>query len=197
VAPDRAPDPIAVALSFVSLLERLGIRYVVGGSLASSVHGEPRSTNDVDVVADLQPAQVRALVDAMADEYYVSTDAASDAVATGGAFNAIHLASGVKVDVFVAGRDPFELDGLKHAVPVRLVTGESSFVLADTAENTILRKLEWYRRGGEVSERQWRDVVAILRLNCERLNRDQLVTWAERLGVSDLLARAVDDARSV
>jgi hypothetical protein len=99
--------------------------------------------------------------------------------------------------VFVAGRDPFELERLKHAVPVRLVTGEQSFVLADTAENTILRKLEWYRRGGEVSERQWRDVVAILRLSGERLNRDQLVTWAERLGVSDLLVRAVDDARSM
>lgn len=195
MAPERAPDPVAIAISFASLLERLEIRYVIGGSLASSLHGEPRSTNDVDVVADIQPAQTGALVGALAGDYYVSADAANEAVERGGGFNAIHLSTGVKIDVFVAGRDPFEVERLEKAVRVRLSTGDTPLVKIDTAEHAVLRKLEWYRRGGEVSERQWRDVLAILRLNRERLDWTHLRTWADRLGVSDLLMRAFDEAR--
>lgn len=196
MAPDRTPEPITVAVSFVSLLERLGIPYVLGGSLASSLHGEPRSTNDVDVVTDLHPAQVKALVDALADDYYVSADAATQAVASGGAFNAIHLATGVKIDVFVAGRDSFEHERLANALRVRLADEDSPLIAVDTAEHTVLRKLEWYHRGGEVSDRQWRDVVAVLRLNADQLDRNRLHRWADVLGVSDLLRRALEEARS-
>lgn len=114
----------------------------------------------------------------------------------GGSFNAIHLPTGVKIDVFVAGRDAFEHERLKNAIRVRLSSGSSPLVAVDTAEHTVLRKLEWYRRGGEVSERQWRDVVAIVRLNGERLDRERLRSWADRLGVPDLLERALDEARS-
>ena len=195
MAPDSAPDPIVVALSFTALLERLGIRYVVGGSLASSLHGEPRSTNDIDVVADLRPAHVRPLAEALTDDYYVSIDAMSDAVTSGGTFNLIHLATGVKVDVFVAGQDPFELERLQHGERVRLWGQDTPPIIADTAEHTVLRKLEGYRRGGEVSERQWSDVLAILRLHGERLDQSRLAKWAKWLGVSDLLNRAIDEAR--
>ena len=108
MTPDQLPDPLAVALDVARVLERLGIAYLAAGSLASSVHGEPRSTNDVDLVVDLAAGQVPSLLQALGDRYYVSPEAVAEAAPTGGAFNLIHLGTAVKVDVFVAGDDPFE-----------------------------------------------------------------------------------------
>ena len=188
--PDELPGPIELAVSFTSLLERLGISYLVAGSLASSVHGEPRSTNDIDVVADLRAIHVDRFLDAVSPEYYASADAVRTAVESGTSFNIIHLAAALKVDVFVTGSDPFEAERLRHRERVRVSADPESFIYVDSAEHAALRKLEWYRRGGEVSERQMRDVVAILRIQGARLDRLRLETWAARLGVSDLLERA-------
>ncbi len=190
MAPDQPPDPLTVALAAAAIFERLGIRYVAGGSLASSLHGEPRSTVDIDLVADLQPAHVAPLLAALLPEHYVSEEAVQEAVRTGGSFNAIHLPTAVKVDVFVAGQDPFDAERLVHRQLVQLLRDPPGGLFVDTPEHTILRKLEWYRRGGEVSERQWRDVLGVLRAQGERLDRSRMDMWAERLGVSDLLARA-------
>ena len=194
MASDELPDPIALALSFTRTLERLGIQYLIGGSLASSVHGEPRSTNDIDVVADLREQQIAAFVDAVRPEYYVSVDAVREAVTSGGSFNIIHTDGAVKIDVFVAGNDAFNAERLRCRQRIRVSADAASSMYVDTAEHSVLRKLEWYRRGGEVSERQWRDVVAILRIQGARLDRSRLHGWASRLGVSDLLSRADADA---
>jgi len=191
VAPDALPDPIAVAVSFTALLERLGVPYLVCGSFASSIHGEPRSTNDIDIVADVRPGHIRKLVAMLGSEYYVSAGAIRDAVRDGGAFNVIHVNGGIKIDVFVAGRDPFDLERLRTRELVRTSTAPSPTVYVDTSEYSILRKLEWFRRGGGVSERQWRDVLGILRVQGERLDLQRLREWAARLGVSDLLALAL------
>jgi len=189
MAPDRLPDPLEVALEFAHLLERSGVPYLAAGSLASSLHGEPRSTNDVDFLVDLSPARVDALLAALGDRYYVNPDAAREAAAMGGSFNLIHLATAVKVDLFVAGADPFEAERLARRIPARVGPGEADSLFVDTAEHTILRKLEWYRRGNEVSDRQWRDVVGIVRVQRGRLDWDRLSAWAPRLGVADLLER--------
>jgi len=106
--PDGPPDPIRVTLEFTALLDRVGVPYLVAGSLASSVHGEPRSTDDIDLVADLRPFQVPALFQALGWEYYAREEAIRDAVARGAGFNLIHLATAVKVDVYVMGNDPFD-----------------------------------------------------------------------------------------
>ena len=188
--PDELPGPIELAVTFTGTLERLGIQYLVGGSLASSVHGEPRSTNDIDVVAELAPMHIGPFIDAVSPEYYVSEDAVREAVASGTSFNIIHLAGAMKVDVFVAGNDPFNAERLRHRERVRVSVNPPSFIYVDSAEHSVLRKLEWYRRGGEVSERQMRDVVAILRIQGSRLDRSRLETWADRLRISDLLLRA-------
>lgn len=184
---ESLPDPIAIAVDIGSRLDQLGIAYVIGGSLASSVHGEPRTTLDVDVVADLRPDRVIDLANALRDSYYLDVDVAQEAARTGSSFNAIHVESSIKVDLFIAGSDPFEAERL--AGRISMAVTPSARLWIDTAEHVLLRKLEWYRRGGEISDHQWRDVVAIVAVQGPRLDRARLEHWARRLGVSDLLER--------
>jgi len=194
MAPEGLPDPLRVALVFAAILDRLGVPYVTAGSFASSLHGEPRSTDDVDLVADLRAGHAAPLVSALRGAWYVSEEAVGDAIARGASFNAVHLASGVKVDVFVVGTDPFDVHRVGRGQSVRVGAEPGAMLRVDTAEYTVLRKLEWFRRGGEASDRQWRDVVGILRAQGTRLDRAELAAWSERLGVADLLTRALGEA---
>jgi hypothetical protein len=194
MTPGALPDPTAVAATVTRQLERLGIRYVIGGSFASSLHGEPRSTNDVDIVADLDQRSAVDLVQSLGPEFYADRDAAIEAVRSNASFNVVHVATAVKIDIFVAGTDALDQERLQRRQRVTVAAedaSESFFV--DTAEDVVLRKLEWFRRGGEVSERQWRDVIAVLRVRRE-LNHEYLLEWATRLGVADLLKRAMEVA---
>jgi hypothetical protein len=197
MTPGALPDPTAVAATVTRQLERLGIRYVIGGSFASSLHGEPRSTNDVDIVADLDQRSAVDLVQSLGPEFYADRDAAIEAVRSNASFNVVHVATAVKIDIFVAGTDALDQERLQRRQRVTVAAedaSESFFV--DTAEDVVLRKLEWFRRGGEVSERQWRDVIAVLRVRRE-LNHEYLLEWATRLGVADLLKRAMEVAAAV
>jgi len=194
VSSDPSSDLFLVAVDVTRRLDDAGVRYVIGGSIASSLHGEPRATLDIDLVADLRDQHLRTVIGAMSPAYYVDADAALEAIRTGGSFNAIHVASSIKVDVFIAGDDPFEQRRLETALTVAVSSVAERSLRIDTAEHTLLRKLEWYRRGGEVSERQWRDVLAIAQLQAGMLDRVELGRWASSLGVEDLLRRCLDEA---
>jgi hypothetical protein len=180
-------DPIAIATDIGARLDALGVAWVIGGSIASSVHGEPRSTQDVDMVVALLDRHVTAFTKAMDRDYYVDADAMRHAVTSGESFNAVHFDSAIKVDFFVAGDDPFEAERLRSRQRIDMPNG---VLYVDTPEHTLLRKLEWFRRGGEISERQWRDVQAIARIQGDRLDLAHLRLWASRLGVMDLLERS-------
>jgi hypothetical protein len=190
MTPGALPDPISVALLVARLLETLRVPYVVAGSLASSLHGEPRSTNDVDLVADLDPTTARLFVDSLGEAFYADTSAAIEAAQSGTSFNIVHIETAIKVDVFVAGADAFDRVRLqrRQRIAIDAPAGDDTLYV-DTAEDVVLRKLEWYRRGGETSERQWRDVLAVLRVQ-QHLDDAHLQTWAKRLGIADLLVRA-------
>ena len=179
-------DPVTIAIDAGARLDALEIPWVTAGSVASSIHGEPRSTMDVDMVIGLASRDVKALAQALRGDYYVDVDAMHAAVKSSGSFNAVHVASMIKVDFFVAGDDPFEAERLASRFRVEMPSGA---LYVDTAEHTLLRKLEWYRRGGEVSERQWRDVQAIVRIQGDRLDHQRLRQWSGVLGVTDLLER--------
>lgn len=187
-AAEALPSPIAVALDVTGVLTRLDVPHLVGGSLGSSIHGEPRSTLDVDIVAALELRHVPPLVAALRPGYYLDENTAKGAVAAGQSFNAVHLATAVKVDLFVAGRDPFDAERLRTRVLVSIGEATAS-IYVDLPEYGLLRKLEWYRRGGEVSDRQWRDALGILRVQGSTLDRSRMETWAAQLGVADLLEK--------
>ncbi len=191
----RAADPLAALAPVVRVLEELQVRYYIGGSWASSAHGVARASLDVDLVADLGPDDVGPLVAALAPRYYVDEERVGQAVASGGSFNVVHLESMLKVDVFLSRGRPYDEEALRRARPETLdvdVAGPSYFLAS--AEDTVLSKLEWFRRGGEVSERQWSDVVGVLRATSGALDLEYLERWATELGVADLLQRAVREA---
>jgi hypothetical protein len=136
---------------------------------------------------------VNPLVSALLSNYYVDADTVRESIRTGGSFNAIHLGRAVKVDVFPAVDDAFDAERLARRQRVEIWRDPKTTLFVDSPEHTVLRKLEWYRRGGGVSDRQWRDVLGILRVQGPRLDRPRLRSWADRLGVTDLLEQALND----
>ncbi len=189
-----ADEALEAALAVIEAFEDLGVEYLVVGSLASSFHGVPRSTQDADLVASLEPRHVRTLVSALEGEFYLDEDRIRSQVARHASFNLIFLRTMYKVDVFVPGDDPLSREQMRRRQ--RVVIDEKKGLTIDFAspEDTVLQKLAWYRKGGEVSDRQWQDLLGVLKVNRDRLDTHYLNRWAPHLGMEDLLARALDEA---
>jgi len=187
-------EAFRVALAAASIFDELGVRWFLGGSLASSVHGIPRATFDADIMADLRPQHVRPLIAKLGDDWYADEAAIRDALAARASFNIIHFATAMKVDVFLPKLRRF--DGGEFARARKMRIAEDSGVEASVccAEDIVIAKLEWYRLGGEDSERQWNDVLGVLSLNCGNLDLELLNASAEEIGVGDLLKRALQAA---
>jgi hypothetical protein len=182
----------------VDTLNRLGIPYMVGGSLASSVHGIFRSTNDIDIVAAVRDEHLVPLVSALAGEFYVDADTMREAVRQVRPFNVIHFGSGYKFDIFPTAGDSFFEIQLARCQMQDVALGEGDTIACSvaTAEDTILAKLDWYRAGGEQSERQWNDVRGICSVQGARLDRAYMRKWAGYLNVDDLLERLLSEGDS-
>jgi len=178
-----------------AILRRLGIEHHLGGSMASSFHGLPRTTADVDLVIRLAPEHLDALERELSDQFYVSRIAMEEALVSRRSFSAISLTSPLKVDFFVLGDAPFDREEFARASLASLTGGEGAQqVPIKSAEDLILRKLAWYRAGSEVSDHQWADVLGVMRAQKAKLDREYLRQWALELGVADLLTRALDEA---
>jgi hypothetical protein len=188
------PDLFAALRPVVAALEALGIRYFVGGSVASSAHGLARASLDVDVVADLDRAHIEPFLESVQDAYYVDADRVRAAVEARRSFNLIHLETMFKVDIFVSKRRPYDREALARAraEPLDERTVDVRTFVA-SPEDTVLAKLEWFRAGGEVSDRQWADVIGVLKTIRER-DEPYLRRWAAELGVADLLERALAES---
>jgi hypothetical protein len=171
-----------------------GIRYFLGGSVASALYGEARSTRDIDFVAAMLPQQVGPFLAALGNEFYADAQAIADAVAARRCFNVIHLDTMVKVDIFVLKADPFGRSQLARRTGKQLSRGDPSLIDVASPEDTILAKLQWYREGGGVSDRQWNDVLGVLKVQGPALDRAYLDEWARELGLTDLLRQALGDA---
>jgi len=169
--------------------------WYVGGSVASTVHGRFRATNDIDVVADVREEHAAEISAALHEDHYVDEESIVDAVRRRSSFNLVHFGTGLKIDVFV-GRDS-EYAASARSRRAREPIGDAPDarrVWVASAEDTVLAKLEWFRRGGEVSERQWRDVQGVIELSGAGLDVAYLCEWAPSLGIADLLERALAEA---
>lgn len=182
---------LEVAALAAQHFERLGIPYVVVGSVASTVHGEPRGTLDVDFTVRMRSRDVAGLCSALAPEFHVDREAVAESVRTGLPCNAIHRATHVKLDLYVRPDEGIHAEELRRAWRVRLTGEEGSEANVASPEDTVLQKLAWFRKGGEVSDRQWRDVAGVLKTRGPSLEREYLREWGAVLGVLDLLRRAL------
>jgi hypothetical protein len=174
----------------LEILDRLGLAYAVGGSMASSIYGEARTTRDADITLEPFPGREAQFAAAFGPSYYLSLPAIQDAVRRRSSFNIIDTAKGFKVDVFVRPDTPFEQSAMSRRGPVTLADQPDKPLIVHSPEDVILFKLRWYRLGNESSEQQWRDVLGVLRAQGPRLDHPYLDRWAQDLGVTDLLARA-------
>ncbi|MBN1488842.1 MAG: hypothetical protein JXA69_02905 [Phycisphaerae bacterium] len=161
-------------------LDSLELRYFVTGSIASTYFGEPRFTNDIDVVVDLSAPQVTAFCIAFpSPEFYVSEDAIRQAIEHRTQFNIIHPASGLKIDVMIPQNTPFDHSRFVRAKRIAPdVDFDARFA---SAEDVIIKKMEYYKEGG--SEKHLRDIMGILRLGGNDIDRAYIATWATRLGL--------------
>ncbi len=186
-------DVIDLSLKIASAIETNGGTYFVGGSLASSLQGEPRATNDIDFVIELPLGKVEDLKRALGPDFELDSEMLRDALMHARTANAFYLPTVTKIDFFGRGYDGF--DDIEFSRRRRVAvksTGETLQV--KSPEDTVLRKLLWFRDGGGVSDKQWRDVISVLRVSGGSLDFDYLARWAANLKIVDLLDRARNDS---
>jgi hypothetical protein len=189
-------EPLAITLAVVRVLDKLGIPYLVGGSLASSVHGIPRSTQDVDLLVELKGKLVSALAAELETDFYVDRDMVADAVRRRASFNVIDLKTMFKVDVFVSDRSPLLVEEMARRQTIELGDPPEP-VQVCSAEDIIVQKLDWYEKGSRIADRQWLDLVGVLKVRGRALDLSYLRRWCAALGVTELLERALAEASLV
>lgn len=187
-------EPIEITIRVTNVLESLGVPYLIGGSLASTLYGMVRTTQDSDIVTEMRLEHLEPFVSALKNEFYVDDEMIAESIQRNGSFNIIHRGSAFKVDVFIPRRRPFLQSQLARARTQTFHLDTEFSARFASPEDTILSKLEWYRMGDEVSDRQWRDVIGVLKTQAGELDLVYLRKWAAELNVADLFERALSEA---
>lgn len=183
----------SVLLRFIAVLDSARIPYAVGGSLASGVHGQPRTTHDFDLLVEMSSEHVKPLIAGLGPDFYADEPSMREALKRKASFNVIHKKSAQKIDVFVSSGKGLDGEQIRRRVEAQLEAGDPN-VFVTSAEVIILRKLDWYRRGGMASDRQMRDVASVLREQRGRLDDSYLERMAAELDLRELLTRARESA---
>jgi hypothetical protein len=187
-------EPIEVTFKVTDVFEKLGIAYLIAGSLASTLYGMVRTTQDSDIVANMRPEHLQPFVSALQDEFYIDEEMIAESIQRNSSFNIIHRETMFKVDVFIPRPRPFLQAQLDRAQRQTFSLETEMSAKFASPEDTILSKLEWYRMGGEVSDRQWRDIIGVLKTRAGELDLEYLRKWATELHVNDLLERALGES---
>ncbi len=193
----KSPDIFQVTLKVLEVFEKLNIPYYIGGSLASSAFGVPRATLDVDLVADIRPEDATVISQLLDDEFFIDVDMILKAIQDRSSFNIIHLETMFKIDIFILKERAFDQMAFSRRVQKSLSEESSRKFIFATPEDIILNKLEWYQAGGNVSDRQWNDIIGVLKVQGRQLDFAYLRRWANKLGISSLLKRAIDEGEEV
>lgn len=169
----------------VRCFEDHGIRYFVTGAVAAIAYGEPRLTNDIDIVADLREDDVPKLKTCYPDEdFYFDTDSAMRAVRSRSQFNIIHPGSGLKIDVMISKGDAFDLSRFRRARKLKPL--DDTDVAFASPEDVILKKMAFYSEGG--SDKHLRDIAGILKISGDSIDRSYIAAWAGKLGLEEIWA---------
>jgi hypothetical protein len=191
----KNPDIIEAVRPIIKIFEELSISYYIGGSIASSLYGIARATLDVDLVADIKAEHVTPLKSSLENNYYIDEEMISEAIRQRSSFNFIHLETMIKIDVFIFSEEPYQNEVLKRKKMDTIQEGGAGgeFYFC-SPEDIILTKLQWYETGGRVSERQWLDIIGVLKIQGNLLDVDYLKRWAKKLQLVELLEKALQDS---
>jgi len=180
-------DLFDITQKVLDVLEQIGARFFVGGSIASSLYGELRYTQAPDIITDLDAERADEVVARLQADFYCNPAAAREAAQRRSSFNLTHFDSQYKIDLFVSkGRRCDESRFARRRIPANM---PANFWVA-SPEDVVLAKLEWFRLGQGLSDRQWRDILSILATQQGQLDEAYLSLWAARLEASDLLEKA-------
>ncbi len=186
-------EPIEVTFRVTQVFEKLNIPYLISGSLASTLYGMVRTTQDSDIVAEMQIEHLRPFVSALQEEFYLDDEMITEAIQHHSSFNIIHRETMFKVDIFIPLSRPFLQSQLARAQRQTFLFEKEISAKFSSPEDTILAKLEWYRLGGDTSERQWRDILGVLKTRSNGLDLGYLRKWAKELKVDDILECALKE----
>jgi len=188
---------LLVLKPFIKVIDKLSISYYIGGSIASSVFGFPRSTMDIDIVANIQSFHISDLKQNLESEFYIDEDMIKEAIDRFSSFNLIHLETALKIDVFIQRQGSYQDGAFKRRQKDTLVENDkSSEFYFSSPEDIIINKLKWYEKGNRVSERQWLDVLGVIKVQGNSLDKDYLINWAQKLDIYNLLVDVFTEAES-
>jgi hypothetical protein len=167
----------------VRCFENLKIPYFITGAIASIAYGEPRLTNDIDVVAKIEVGYIGKLIECFPEqEYYMDSDVIREAIKHKHQFNIIHPASGLKIDIMISKGDAFDTSRFKRIKRLRsLEDTEANFA---SPEDVIIKKMEYYKDGA--SEKHIRDILGMLKISDEMIDREYISSWAKRLNLQSI-----------
>jgi hypothetical protein len=190
----KIPDIFLALQPVLKAFENLSIPYYIGGSVASSIYGMARATMDVDIVADLKISHINRLKQILENEYYIDNEMIADAIRSASSFNLIHLETMIKIDVFLHKEDPYAEMALQRKRKDTLEELDKVEFYFSSPEDIIVAKVQWYKIGGFVSERQWLDVIGVIKVQGDLLDKKYLKRWSQKLGLAALMQKAFDEA---
>jgi hypothetical protein len=190
----KIPDIFLALQPVLKAFENLSIPYYIGGSVASSIYGMARATMDVDIVADLKISHINRLKQILENEYYIDNEMIADAIRSASSFNLIHLETMIKIDVFLHKEDPYAEMALQRKRKDTLEELDKVEFYFSSPEDIIIAKVQWYKIGGFVSERQWLDVIGVIKVQGDLLDKKYLKRWSQKLGLASLMQNAFDEA---
>lgn len=189
----KTPDILAALTPVSKAFEELSIPYYIGGSVASSIYGMARATMDIDIVADVKKYHVPRLKEILDEQYYIDEDMILGAIQAASSFNLIHFDTAFKIDVFIYRDEPHQRKAIERKVKDKFDEELDFEYYFSAPEDIIIVKLQWFEQGNRVSERQWFDIIGVIKVQGENLDIRYLKEWSKKLGLYDLLKKAFNE----